>query len=43
VATAAPALTDFDVHLWAEGTFGRAYEKLGAHPDERDGKPGVRI
>jgi 1,4-alpha-glucan branching enzyme len=43
VATTAPALTDFDVHLWAEGTFGRAYEKLGAHPDERNGAPGVRF
>ena len=24
-------LTDFDKHLWAEGSHFRAYEKLGAH------------
>ena len=26
-----PQLSDFDVHLLAEGTHARAYEKLGAH------------
>jgi 1,4-alpha-glucan branching enzyme len=26
-----PVLTDFDLHLWAEGTQYRAFEKLGAH------------
>jgi 1,4-alpha-glucan branching enzyme len=36
-------LTDFDIHLWAEGTHYRAYEKLGAHFAERDGAPGVRF
>src|SRR5262249_22386813 len=37
------ALTDFDVHLWNEGTHLRAYHKLGAHPDERRGTPGTRF
>jgi 1,4-alpha-glucan branching enzyme len=36
-------LTDFDVHLWAEGTHARAYEKLGAHVIERDGVAGTRF
>ena len=26
-----PQLSDFDIHLFAEGTHSRAYEKLGAH------------
>jgi 1,4-alpha-glucan branching enzyme len=37
------SLTDFDVHLWSEGTHFRAYEKLGAHPGERNGMPGTRF
>jgi 1,4-alpha-glucan branching enzyme len=41
VATA--TLTDFDVHLWAEGTHYRAYEKLGAHLTERDGVAGTQF
>jgi 1,4-alpha-glucan branching enzyme len=41
--TAAPPLTDFDLYLWAEGSYARAYEKLGAHPDERDGAAGTRF
>jgi 1,4-alpha-glucan branching enzyme len=36
-------LTDFDVHLWLEGTHYRAYEKLGAHLAERDGTAGTRF
>ncbi|HEX5270633.1 MAG TPA: 1,4-alpha-glucan branching protein GlgB, partial [Gemmataceae bacterium] len=36
-------LTDFDVYLWSEGTHYRAYEKLGAHPGERDGTRGTRF
>jgi 1,4-alpha-glucan branching enzyme len=36
-------LTDYDVHLWAEGTHYRAYEKLGAHLAERDGVAGTRF
>ena len=37
----ASALTEFDLHLWSEGNHFRAYEKLGAHPGERDGKVGT--
>ena len=36
-------LSDFDVYLLAEGTFDRAYEKLGAHLTERDGRQGVQF
>jgi 1,4-alpha-glucan branching enzyme len=36
-------LTDYDLHLFSEGTHRRAYEKLGAHPGELDGKPGVHF
>ena len=34
-------LTDFDLHLLAEGTHYRTYEKLGAHLRERNGVAGV--
>jgi 1,4-alpha-glucan branching enzyme len=34
-------LTDFDLHLLAEGTHYRTYEKLGAHLRERSGVAGV--
>ena len=34
-------LTDFDLHLIAEGTHYRTYEKLGAHLVELDGAPGA--
>jgi len=34
-------LTDFDLHLFSEGTHTRAYEKLGAHPHVVEGKMGV--
>jgi len=34
-------LTDFDIHLFAEGNHHRIYEKLGAHPIEIDGVKGV--
>ena len=34
-------LTDFDLHLFNEGTHGRLYEKLGAHPIVQDGKRGT--
>ena len=40
---ATATLTDFDVFLWNEGSHFRAYEKLGAHPDERQGTPGTRF
>jgi 1,4-alpha-glucan branching enzyme len=34
-------LTDFDLHLLAEGTHWRAWEKMGAHPGERNGARGT--
>ncbi|MGC9503448.1 1,4-alpha-glucan branching enzyme [Baaleninema sp.] len=34
-------LTDFDIHLFAEGNHHRIYEKLGAHPIEQNGIKGV--
>lgn len=37
------ALTEFDRHLLAEGTYFRAYEKLGAHLAEQDGRRGVEF
>jgi len=37
------ALNEFDRYLLAEGTFHRAYERLGAHPAERDGQRGVQF
>ncbi|NJO73287.1 MAG: 1,4-alpha-glucan branching enzyme [Leptolyngbyaceae cyanobacterium RM1_406_9] len=36
-----PRLTDFDIHLFAEGNHHRIYEKLGAHPTEIEGVKGV--
>jgi 1,4-alpha-glucan branching enzyme len=36
-------LTDFDRYLLAEGTFHRAYERLGAHFTVRDGQRGVQF
>src|SRR5947209_6024983 len=38
-----PLLTDYDLHLLAEGTHHRAYEVLGAHLVTVDGTPGVRF
>ena len=42
-APAAPPslLTDFDLHLFNEGTHVRMYQKLGAHVVTQDGKQGV--
>ena len=37
------ALSEFDLYLLAEGTHYRAYEKLGAHLAERDGRRGVHF
>ena len=34
-------LTDYDLHLFSEGTHFRLYEKLGAHLVEHDGAKGV--
>jgi 1,4-alpha-glucan branching enzyme len=36
-------LSDFDLYLLAEGTHNRAYEKLGAHLSERNGRRGVQF
>lgn len=36
-------LSEFDRYLLAEGTFHRAYERLGAHFVERDGQRGVQF
>jgi 1,4-alpha-glucan branching enzyme len=36
-------LTDYDLYLFGEGTHVRAYEKLGAHPGEVDGRHGVHF
>ncbi len=36
-----PVLTDYDLYLLGEGTHQRLYEKLGAHPIEMEGVPGV--
>jgi 1,4-alpha-glucan branching enzyme len=36
-------LTDYDLHLLAEGTHYRSYDKLGAHVTERDGQRGTHF
>ncbi|MFY9733467.1 MAG: 1,4-alpha-glucan branching protein GlgB [Candidatus Acidiferrales bacterium] len=36
-------ISEFDLYLLAEGTHYRAYEKLGAHVTEKDGKRGVQF
>ena len=36
-----PVLTDYDLHLFAEGNHHRIYEKMGAHVTEIDGVSGV--
>ncbi len=36
-----PLLSDFDIHLFAEGNHHRIYEKLGAHLTKVDGVEGV--
>jgi 1,4-alpha-glucan branching enzyme len=36
-------LTEFDLHLIAEGKHYRTYEKLGAHATEHDGQRGTRF
>src|SRR6201997_4041060 len=37
------AISEFDLYLLAEGTHYRAYEKLGAHITEKEGKRGVQF
>ena len=36
-------LTAYDLYLFGEGTHLRAYEKLGAHPGEVEGRSGVHF
>jgi 1,4-alpha-glucan branching enzyme len=36
-----PLISDYDIHLFAEGNHHRVYEKMGAHPVEIDGVEGV--
>jgi 1,4-alpha-glucan branching enzyme len=36
-----PFLSEYDVHLFSEGTHYRIYEKMGAHPTVLDGKAGT--
>ena len=36
-------LSDLDLHLLAEGTHYRSYEKLGAHPTDHEGQAGCRF
>ena len=38
-----PVLTDFDLHLLAEGTHYRNFERLGAHLKVHEGIPGVHF
>jgi 1,4-alpha-glucan branching enzyme len=38
-----PLLTDFDLHLFAEGRHYRSYQTLGAHPVEVTGVKGIRF
>ena len=38
-----PFLTDFDLHLIAEGTHYRTYNKLGAHLSELDDQPATHF
>ena len=39
----APLLSDFDLHLFAEGTFFKAYETLGSHLRTIDGIAGIHF
>ncbi len=40
-AFTSPLMSDFDIHLFAEGNHHRIYEKLGAHPIEIEGIKGI--
>src|SRR5215472_6746640 len=40
-STASSLLSDFDLHLFNQGTHTRIYRKLGAHPRLVDGTPGT--
>lgn len=37
------SLSDFDLYLFGTGAHRRAYDELGAHPEEREGRPGTRF
>lgn len=41
--TEQPWLTDYDLHLFCEGSHFRIYDKFGAHLNTTDGKKGVRF
>ncbi len=43
IDTEAPLISDYDVHLFAEGNHYKIYEKMGAHPLEMNGKKGVHF
>jgi 1,4-alpha-glucan branching enzyme len=43
MSTQAPWITGYDLYLLREGTHYRAYEKMGAHPGEVGGQPGVHF
>jgi 1,4-alpha-glucan branching enzyme len=43
VRTSEQTLSEFDLYLFGEGAHNRAYEKLGAHPSQRDGQHGVHF
>jgi 1,4-alpha-glucan branching enzyme len=43
IDTEAPLISEYDVHLFAEGNHYKIYEKLGAHPMEMNGKKGVHF
>ena len=38
-----PFLTDFDLHLFAEGTHYQSYREIGAHPAQYNGAEGARF
>ena len=38
-----PFLTDFDIHLWSEGSNVRSYQKMGAHLIEQDSVRGTHF
>jgi len=42
-STQAPWLSDYDLYLLGEGTHYRAYQKMGAHLGEVDGRRGVHF
>ena len=43
IPTQNPWLSDYDLHLFTEGTHRRVYQKMGAHPGESGGRAGVHF